>query len=180
MDATGKVVGPLVGPWPSDTPSGEANLVAIKVNGTPLELPVSQSGFVDGANSNNNSPNLYGTFSEYYASGDCSGPGLINIANDGLAPLNPNTTAGLIPLVESSIFLTGSGSESSSGPQIWNGVLYYGAAPFANTTAGSFQTGENPTSLGSCQEEAGGTEILAPLITTPVSSLGFTPPFSIQ
>lgn len=172
VDANGKVVGPVVGPYPSGSPSGEVDLVAIKVNGTPLEIPTSQSGFMDG-DYGGSTPNLYGGFTEYYASSNCTGPGFISLSVDNLFNGGFVETIGVAPLVEASI-------SGAAGPQIWNGVLYYGAAPFTNTAWGSVQSGPNPTELTGCTQSAGGSEILAPLTAIPVSSLGFTPPFSIQ
>jgi hypothetical protein len=183
VDSTGKVVGPVVGPWPS-TPSGQANLVFIKVNGVDLEIPAAQSGFLDNATSSDNS--LYGSYTQYYVSTDCSGSALLSVSSgDGLNNLNPgNVEPGLFPLVESSIYPPSS-SFPSAGPLIFNGILYYAAAPFTTVEVGSSESsnfgGGNPTNLGSCVTAAGPSSIIAGTLTTvSVSSLGFTPPFSAQ
>jgi hypothetical protein len=172
VDANGKLVGPVVGPYPAGSPSGEVYLVAIKVNGTVLELPASQSGFMDG--DYGGTPNLYGGITEYYLStGDCTGQAYISLSVDDLWNGGFVETIGVTPLVEASI-------HPGVGPQIWDGILYYGAAPFINAAWDSSQSGNNPTSVSNCVQSAGGSEILAPLTSIPVSSLGFTPPFSIQ
>jgi len=182
VDAKGKVVGPVVGPWPS-TPSGQANLVFIKVDGLDLEIPAAQSGFLDNATSPDNS--LYGSYTQYYVSTDCTGPALLSVSSgDGLNNLNPgNVEPGLFPLVETSIFPPSS-SFPSAGPLIFNGILYYAAAPFTTVEVGSSESsnfdGGNPTNLGSCVTAGPSSIIAGTLTTVSVSSLGFTPPFSAQ
>jgi hypothetical protein len=181
VDAKGKTVGPIVGPWPAQ-PSGQANLVFIKVDGLDLELPAAQSGFLDNATSPDNS--LYGSFTQYFASSDCSGSPLLSVSSeDGLNNLNPgHVEAGLLPLLETSIFPTNN-SFPGSGPFVFNGVLYYAAAPFSIVVPGSSQSstfGGDPTKLGSCVVEGPSSIVAGALTSEPVSSLGFTPPFSAE
>ena len=91
--------------------------------------------------------------------------------------------AGLLPLLETSIFPT-KASFPGSGPFVFNGILYYAAAPFSVVVPGSSQSSEfgggDPTKLGSCVVEGPSSIVAGTLTSEPVSSLGFTLPFSAE
>lgn len=141
----------------------ENTLVLIQVSSTDLALMWGQDGFAD--ESQNGIP-----VTLFYPTADCSGQGYIAVGGGG----SPAITT--VPVVQPSV--------GQQGPVIVGTTVYYAQPPLSNIVMNSAQAFLDPNGAGEgCSPGFGGqplgTYMAGPVTSFDLSSLGFTPPFSI-
>jgi hypothetical protein len=165
IDAKGKKVGNFNG----QSLGNLAQLVLTNINGTVINLPATQDGFLDEANGG------FGFLLVMYESSDCSGPPNISLG----AAFDPISGAQLAlrPLVQTTF------NGGSVGSYIFDGTLYYAGPPISLMTFGSEQSFVDPSGMPlspGCVPIRAEQQIGGPVTTFDLKTLGLTPPFSVQ
>lgn len=145
----------------------DMGLVLRQINGIWMALAYNTNGFFDQSSDPGASP-----LTLFYTNTTCSGTGFVGLLGGSQVDDGPPAEQ------------TGNSGSDNNGVYVYNGVVYYAAAPYSTINAVASQSFADPTkaSLSGCQVFPSSAEVWlgGSEATFNLSTLDLTPPFSVQ